>query len=87
MERIAEFLGVEYQDRMLEGPVYNPWYPQSGRNQETVNRSQKENIDFKLDENFSIYPGAISRLAGTLSNDRPYDVRANAKWLMARRCR
>lgn len=26
MERIAAFLGVEYQERMLEGPRYNPWY-------------------------------------------------------------
>ena len=52
MERIAEFLGVDYQDRMLEGPAYNPWYPENGMNQEKVNRSQKEKIDFKLDENF-----------------------------------
>jgi hypothetical protein len=54
MERIAAFLGVEYQDRMLEGPAYNPWYPESGMNEEKVNRSQKEKIDFKLDENFPL---------------------------------
>ena len=52
MERIAQFLGVEYQDRMLEGPAYNPWYPESGMNPEKVNRSQKEKIDFKLAETF-----------------------------------
>ena len=41
MQRVAEFLGVEYQDRMLEGPVFNPWYPEEGMNEEKVNRSRK----------------------------------------------
>jgi sulfotransferase family protein len=52
MNRVAEFLDVEYQERMLEGPVYNPWYPETGMNEEKVNRSQKEQIDFKLRERF-----------------------------------
>jgi len=52
MERIAAFLNVEYQDRMLEGPRYNPWYPEEGMNREKVNRSQRENVDFKLAERF-----------------------------------
>lgn len=52
MIRVANFLNVEYQDRMLEGPVYNPWYPETGMNEEKVNRSQKEKIDFKLGERF-----------------------------------
>jgi sulfotransferase family protein len=52
MVRVAEFLKVEYQERMLEGPVYNPWYPESGMNEEKVNRSQREKIDFKLGELF-----------------------------------
>jgi Cdc6-like AAA superfamily ATPase len=52
MQRIAEFLNVEYQDRMLEGPAYNPWYPESGMNEEKVNRSEKDKIDFKLEEKF-----------------------------------
>jgi hypothetical protein len=52
MGRIARFLKVEYQDRMLEGPVYNPWYPESGMNEEKVNRSKKEQIDFKISERF-----------------------------------
>ena len=52
MERIAAFLNVEYQDRMLEGPRYNPWYPEEGMNHEKVNRSQRENVDFKLSERF-----------------------------------
>ena len=52
MERIAAFLNVEYQDRMLEGPRYNPWYPEEGMNHEKVNRSQRENVDFKLAERF-----------------------------------
>ena len=52
MERIAAFLNVEYQDRMLEGPQFNPWYPEEGMNREKVNRSQRENVDFKLSERF-----------------------------------
>ena len=52
MQRVAEFLGVEYQDRMLEGPVFNPWYPEEGMNEEKVNRSRKEKIDFKLETQF-----------------------------------
>lgn len=52
MNRVAEFLKVEYQDRMLEGPVYNPWYPESGMNKEKVNRSKKEKVDFKLAKRF-----------------------------------
>lgn len=52
MERIAAFLNVDYEERMLEGPAYNPWYPESGMNQEKVNRSKKEKIDFKLAERF-----------------------------------
>jgi hypothetical protein len=52
MERISAFLNVEYQDRMLEGPQYNPWYPEQGMNREKVNRSQRENLDFGLPERF-----------------------------------
>lgn len=52
MERITRFLGVEYQDRMLEGPLYNPWYPETGLNKEKVNRSQKQQVDFKIAERF-----------------------------------
>jgi Sulfotransferase family len=52
MERVAAFLNVEYQDRMLEGPQYNPWYPEQGMNREKVNRSEKENVDFRLPERF-----------------------------------
>jgi hypothetical protein len=53
MERVAAFLNVEYQDRMLEGPQFNPWYPEQGMNREKVNRSQRENVDFKLAERFA----------------------------------
>jgi Sulfotransferase family len=52
IKRIARFLKVEYQERMLEGPVYNPWYPESGMNENKVNRSKKEQIDFKIPERF-----------------------------------
>ena len=52
MERVAAFLNVEYQDRMLEGPQYNPWYPEEGMNQEKADRSKREKIDFKLSQHF-----------------------------------
>jgi hypothetical protein len=51
-ERIAGFLEVEYQERMLEGPQYNPWYPEAGMNRDKINRAQRESIDFKLAERF-----------------------------------
>jgi hypothetical protein len=52
MERVAAFLNIEYQDRMLEGPQYNPWYPEEGMNRAKVKRSEKENVDFRLPERF-----------------------------------
>jgi hypothetical protein len=52
MERVAAFLEVEYQERMLEGPQYNPWYPEMGMNKDKVNRAQKQSVDFKLLERF-----------------------------------
>jgi hypothetical protein len=52
MQRVALFLEVEYQERMLEGPVYNPRYPENGMNKEKVNRSKKEQIDFNIAERF-----------------------------------
>jgi len=54
MIRAAKFLDVEYQDRMLEGPIYNPWYPETGMNEEKVNRSKKDRVDFKLPERFPV---------------------------------
>lgn len=52
MERIATFLGVEYQERMLEGPKYNPWYSETGLDKSKVHRANRENLDFKLQERF-----------------------------------
>jgi hypothetical protein len=52
MQRVALFLEVEYQERMLEGPVHNPRYPENGMNKEKVNRSKKEQIDFNIAERF-----------------------------------
>jgi hypothetical protein len=62
MIRTAAFLGVEYQERMLEGPAYNPWYPETGMNEEKVNRSKKERIDFKLAEQFPVVQGQYQEL-------------------------
>lgn len=62
MERVAAFLEVDYQERMLEGPVYNPWYPENGMNPEKVNRSRKEKIDYKLAELFPAIDGHYHEL-------------------------
>lgn len=62
MQRVAEFLNVEYEDRMLEGPAYNPWYPESGMNEEKVNRSQKDKIDYNLEEKFPSIQGQYHEL-------------------------
>jgi hypothetical protein len=67
MERVAAFLGVDYQERMLEGPIYNPWYPEAGMNEEKVNRSEKENVDFKLDKKFPLFHAQYLKLLA-LSN-------------------
>jgi len=42
MQRVAAFLNVEYQERMLEGPQYNPWYREEGMNPDKINRSAKD---------------------------------------------
>jgi Sulfotransferase domain len=64
MERVAAFLGVEYQDRMLEGPQYNPWYQELDMNKEKVNRSNKEQIDFHIPQRF---PNVYQKYAELLS--------------------
>jgi Sulfotransferase family len=52
MERVAAFLNLEYQDRMLQGPQYNPWYGESTLNKEKVDRAKREKIDYNLGERF-----------------------------------
>jgi hypothetical protein len=52
MERVAAFLGLEYQDCMLEGPQYNPWYPEIAMNEAKANRSRKEQVDFDMQKKF-----------------------------------
>ncbi|HME60287.1 MAG TPA: hypothetical protein VKH62_03465, partial [Candidatus Binatia bacterium] len=60
-----------YQDRMLEGPVYNPWYPESGMNEEKINRSQKEKIDYNLP---GLFPSADAQYHKLLSLCRTTSV-------------
>lgn len=52
MERVAGFLGVDYEDRMLEGPKFNPWYAETGMNESKVGRASRENLDFELERRF-----------------------------------
>lgn len=68
MERVAAFVNVNYQERMLEGPLYNPRYPESGMNEEKVNRSNKEHIDFRIAERF---PAAARRYQELLAFCEP----------------
>jgi hypothetical protein len=63
--RIAAFLEVEYQERMLEGPQYNPWYPETGMNKEKVNRARRQSIDFKLPDRF---PASYTRYRELLAH-------------------
>jgi hypothetical protein len=67
MERIAAFLELKYQDRMLEGPYYNPWYAEHGMNTEKVNRTEKEGIDFRLTDRF---PSACAKYEELLRDAR-----------------
>jgi hypothetical protein len=72
MKRIADFLQVDYEERMLEGPVFNPWYPEAGMNEEKVNRSQKEKIDLQLERKFpSFYAQYMELVAGASAADHP----------------
>ncbi|HZD42028.1 MAG TPA: sulfotransferase [Terriglobales bacterium] len=52
MERVAVFLELDYQERMLQGPEYNPWYPEAGMNTAKVYRAQRQAADFHLAERF-----------------------------------
>lgn len=67
MERIAAFLALEYQDLMLEGPYYNPWYGEHGMNTEKVNRAEKEKIDFQIADRF---PSACAKYEELLRDAR-----------------
>ena len=52
MERIAEFLGLQFEKRMLEGPQYNPYYRKSRFDEGKVNRWAKERTEFRLEARF-----------------------------------
>jgi hypothetical protein len=48
MERAAAFLNLEYQAHMLEGPRYNPFYPEKQLNAAKIDRAKKEGIHYDL---------------------------------------
>lgn len=52
MKRAASFLGLDFEEEMVEGYKYNPYYPEGGLNREKVHRSEREAIDFGLAEKF-----------------------------------
>jgi hypothetical protein len=62
MKRIAGFLEIDYQEAMLEGPKYNPWYPEAEFNKDKVNRAAKENCDFHVPEEFPAVYAKYQRL-------------------------
>jgi hypothetical protein len=49
MERIARFLGLKFEERMLEGPQYNAYYPGASFDESKVMKSTKEKIGFDLE--------------------------------------
>jgi len=69
MQRVASFLNVEYQDRMLEGPQYNPWCPEEKMNLEKVGRLQSD--AYKIRERF---PRAYGQYLELLSHCRAGDL-------------
>jgi hypothetical protein len=52
MRRVASFLGLDFEEGILEGPQHAPYYPQEGLDKNKVHRSVKEKIDFHLPEKF-----------------------------------
>lgn len=79
MERVAAFLSVDYQDRMLQGPVFNPWYPEAGMNPEKVNRAEKEKVDFHLEQKYPVFLTKYRRLVelskqSAAAPERPNDA-------------
>ena len=50
MRRVAEFLALEFEERMLEGPHYNPYYPESSFNVDKANSTDTQKERFRLEE-------------------------------------
>jgi hypothetical protein len=48
MLRICDFLGLAFEDRMLEGHKVNPYYPEPRLDPVKVNRHAKEQFDLDL---------------------------------------
>lgn len=49
MLRICDFLGLAFEDRMLEGHKLNPYYPEPRLDPDKVNRHAKEQFDLDLE--------------------------------------
>lgn len=49
MIRVCDFLGIAFEDRMLEGHQLNPYYPEPRLDPDKVNRHAKEEFDLDLE--------------------------------------
>ena len=49
IHRVCDFLGLSFEDRMLEGHNLNPYYPQTRLDPDKVYRHDKEQFDLNLE--------------------------------------
>jgi hypothetical protein len=49
MRKVCEFLGIKFQEQMIDGYKYNRYYPRAELNKEKAHRHRKEQIDFGLE--------------------------------------
>jgi hypothetical protein len=47
--RVCDFLGLAFEDRMLEGHKLNPYYPEARLDPDKVYRHDREQFDFNLE--------------------------------------
>ncbi|MGH7826961.1 MAG: hypothetical protein ACREQ7_17540 [Candidatus Binatia bacterium] len=48
MERVAAFLKISYEDRMLDGPQYNPFYREKEFKKDRIDRAKNEGFDYQI---------------------------------------
>jgi hypothetical protein len=48
LERVCKFLGITFQQQMLDGSRHNPYYPEAELKVEKAHGKKQENADFRL---------------------------------------
>jgi Sulfotransferase family len=49
MKRVCQFLGLAFDGQMLDGPRYNPFYPESQLKKEKTHQHKEDKIDLHLE--------------------------------------